>query len=112
MDTKPYSSSVSGGTTTASAKIEFDNLASGGFEISANNVGIENLRIGGSFNRMKFDMHKVTEGIASDNVAGVLDDTCTGDITSTVRSAGISLNNSLNLYMVHAYYDIKNSKEV
>jgi hypothetical protein len=112
MDTKQYSNSVSGGTETASAKIEFDNSVSGGFEIGANNEGIENLRIGASYNRMKFDMHKVTEGIATDNVVGVLDDTYTGDMTSSVRSAGISLHNSVNLYMVHAYYDIKNSKEV
>ena len=109
VDTKAYTGAVGGGTATAAAKIEFDNSVSGGFEIGANNVGIENLRIGASYNRMKFDMDKVTGSITAAGVSGVTDGTYTGDITSTIRSAGISLDNSVNLYMANAYYDIKNS---
>jgi opacity protein-like surface antigen len=109
VDTKPYSGTVGGGTATASAKIEFDNSVSGGFEIGASNVGIENLRIGASYNRMNFDMEKVTGSITAAGISGVTDGTYTGDITSTVRSTGVSLDNSVNLYMANAYYDIKNS---
>jgi opacity protein-like surface antigen len=110
VDTKTYSTSLGGGTATnLSAKIDYDNSVSGGFEIGANNVGIENLRIGASYNRMNFDMDKVTGSGTATGISGVTDGTYTGDITSTVRSAGISLDNSVNLYMVNAYYDIKNS---
>ena len=109
VDTKPYTASVGEGTATASAKIKYDHSVSGGFEIGANNVGIENLRIGVSYNRMKFDMDKVTGSITTTGVTGFEDGTLTGDITSTVRSGGISLDNSVNLYMANAYYDIKNA---
>jgi opacity protein-like surface antigen len=108
VDTK-LSGAIGGGIATASAKIEYDHSVSGGFEIGADNVGIENLRIGVSYNRMKFDMDKVTGTITTTEVAGFDDGTLTGDITSTVRSGGISLDNSVNLYMANAYYDIKNA---
>ena len=108
VDTK-LSGAIGGGTATASAKIEYDHSVSGGFEIGANNVGIENLRIGVSYSRMKFDMDKVTGSITTTGVTGFDDGTLTGDITSTVRSGGISLDNSVNLYMANAYYDIKNA---
>ena len=108
VDTK-LNGTIGGGTATASAKIKYDHSVSGGFEIGANNVGIENLRIGASYNRMKFDMDKVTGSITTTGVTGFDNGTLTGDITSTVRSAGISLDNSVNLYMANAYYDIKNA---
>lgn len=108
VDTK-LNGAIGGGTATASAKIKYDHSVSGGFEIGANNVGIENLRIGVSYNRMKFDMDKVTGSITTTGVTGFDNGTLTGDITSTVRSAGISLDNSVNLYMANAYYDIKNA---
>ncbi len=108
VDTK-LNGAIGGGTATASAKIKYDHSVSGGFEIGANNVGIENLRIGASYNRMKFDMDKVTGSITTTGVTGFDNGTLTGDITSTVRSAGISLDNSVNLYMANAYYDIKNA---
>ena len=109
VDTKAYSGSFGGGTASASAKIEYDNSVSGGFEIGANNVGIENLRIGASYNRMNFDMEKVTGSITAAGISGITDGTYTGDITSYVRSAGVPLDNSVNLYMANAYYDIKNA---
>lgn len=108
VDTK-LNGAIGGGTATASAKIKYDHSVSGGFEIGANNVGIENLRIGVSYSRMKFDMDKVTGSITTTGVTGFENGTLSGDITSTVRSAGISLDNSVNLYMANAYYDIKNA---
>jgi hypothetical protein len=71
VDTK-LSGAIGEGTATASAKIEYDHSVSGGFEIGANNVGIENLRIGVSYNRMKFDMDKVTGSITVTGVTGYL----------------------------------------
>ena len=108
-DIKPFSGSIDDKTIDqATAKIEYDHSVSGGFEIGANNVGIENLRIGASYNRMKFDMDKVTGSI--DGFVGV--DTFNagpGDITEAVKSLNVALDNSVNLYMANAYYDIKNA---
>jgi opacity protein-like surface antigen len=110
VDTQATSVPVGAGTATASAKIEYDNSVSGGFEIGANNVGIENLRIGASYNRMKFDMEKVTGTATAVGVTGFTDNVpVTGDITPYVRDAGVSLDNSVKLYMANAYYDIKNA---
>jgi opacity protein-like surface antigen len=108
VDTKAYSGSIDDVTVTqATAKIKYDNSVSGGFEIGANHVGIENLRIGVSFNRMKFDMDKVTGSISG--ARGVDPFDATGDITENVRSLGVNLDNSVKLYMANAYYDIKNA---
>ena len=107
-DIKPFSGAIGDVTITqATAKIEYDHSVSGGFEIGANNVGIENLRIGASYNRMKFDMDKVTGSISGTSVGGSLD--LTGDITEAVKSLNVALDNSVNLYMANAYYDIKNA---
>jgi opacity protein-like surface antigen len=108
LDTKAYSGSIDDVTVTqATAKIKYDNSVSGGFEIGANHVGIENLRIGVSFNRMKFDMDKVTGSISGTH--GVEPFDATGDITENVRSLGVNLDNSVKLYMANVYYDIKNA---
>ena len=108
VDTKAYSGSIDDVTVTqATAKIKYDNSVSGGFEIGANHVGIENLRIGVSFNRMKFDMDKVTGSISGTRGGDAFN--ATGDITENVRSLGVNLDNSVKLYMANAYYDIKNA---
>ena len=107
-DIKPFSGSIDDKTIDqATAKIEYDHSVSGGFEIGANNVGIENLRIGASYNRMKFDMDKVTGSISGTSGGGSLD--LTGDITEVVKGLNVALDNSVNLYMANAYYDIKNA---
>lgn len=108
VDTK-LSGAIGGGTATASAKIKYDHSVSGGFEIGANNVGIENLRIGVSYSRMKFDMDKVAGSLTVTDVSEDINGSYTGDITPQVKSLGISLDNSVNLYMANAYYDIKNA---
>ena len=110
VDIKPYTSVDDGlGTVSASAKIKYDHSVSGGFEIGANNVGIENLRIGVSYSRMKFDMDKVAGSLTVTDVSSDINGNYTGDITPQVKSLGISLDNSVNLYMANAYYDIKNA---
>jgi opacity protein-like surface antigen len=108
VDTKATNLPISdAATASATAKIKYDNSVSGGFEIGANHVGIENLRIGVSFNRMKFDMEKVTGSLALSTSSASLE--TTGDITEAVRSLGVDLDNSVKLYMANAYYDIKNA---
>jgi opacity protein-like surface antigen len=108
VDTKATNLPISDAVTaSATAKIKYDNSVSGGFEIGANHVGIENLRIGVSFNRMKFDMEKVTGSLALSTSSASLE--TTGDITEAVRSLGVNLDNSVKLYMANAYYDIKNA---
>jgi opacity protein-like surface antigen len=108
VDTKATNLPISdAATASATAKIKYDNSVSGGFEIGANHVGIENLRIGVSFNRMKFDMEKVKGSLALSTSSASLE--TTGDITEAVRSLGVDLDNSVKLYMANAYYDIKNA---
>ena len=108
VDTKATNLPISdAATASATAKIKYDNSVSGGFEIGANHVGIENLRIGVSFNRMKFDMEKVKGSLALSTPSASLE--TTGDITEAVRSLGVNLDNSVKLYMANAYYDIKNA---
>jgi opacity protein-like surface antigen len=108
VDTKATNLPISDAVTaSATAKIKYDNSVSGGFEIGANHVGIENLRIGVSFNRMKFDMEKVKGSLALSTSSASLE--TTGDITEAVRSLGVDLDNSVKLYMANAYYDIKNA---
>jgi opacity protein-like surface antigen len=110
VDTKATNLPISdAATASATAKIKYDNSVSGGFEIGANHVGIENLRIGVSFNRMKFDMEKVTGSLALSAAEGEAIPPITGDITEAVRSLGVNLDNSVKLYMANAYYDIKNA---
>ncbi len=107
-DIKPFSGAIGDVTVTqATAKIEYDHSVSGGFEIGANNVGIENLRIGASYNRMKFDMDKVTGSISGTRGGSALN--VTGDITEVVKDLNVAFDNSVNLYMANAYYDIKNA---
>ena len=108
VDTKATNLPISDAVTaSATAKIKYDNSVSGGFEIGANHVGIENLRIGVSFNRMKFDMEKVKGSLALSTSSASLE--TTGDITEAVRSLGVNLDNTVKLYMANAYYDIKNA---
>lgn len=111
VKTKTYSASFDGGTASGNIKTEYDSSISGGIELGIKNVAIENLRLGASYQTMKFDMEKVT-GTATFAGTGqnyINNGTYTGDITTDIRSAGISLDNRVNLYMVNAYYDIKNS---
>jgi opacity protein-like surface antigen len=111
VQSNTYSTSFDGGTASGSFKTEYDSSVSGGIELGIKNIGIENLRLGASYQTMKFDMEKVT---GTGTIAGTTGDilpngTETGDITSDVRSVGINLDNRVNLYMANAYYDFKNS---
>jgi len=109
VDTENFTGTVGGGTATLSAKGEFDNSFAGGIELGVGNIGASNFRLGASYTRMDFDIEKVTGTLTTVGVSGVADGTYTADITQTVRDAGISLDNRVNLYMANAYYDFKNA---
>ena len=111
VQSETLSTPLDGGSASASFKTKYDSTVSGGFELGIKNIGIENLRLGASYQTMKFDMEKVTGTATLTGTAETLlpNAVYTGDITSNVRSVGINLDNRVNLYMANAYYDFKNS---
>ena len=107
VDTKAYSGTVSGIAYNGRVQVQTDSSLSGGVELGLSNVGIDNFRIGASYNRAQYDMSKVL-AIGSLSYHG---STYAGsvDVTSNLRADGISFDNSVNLYMLNAYYDFKTS---
>jgi len=99
------SQDINGSTlTSASAKIKYDNAWGGGLEVGLRDVGVENLRLAASYQRASFDMKKVTGSATVDGT------NYTEDITSVIKNdLGLNLDNYVNLYMLNAYYDFKNS---
>lgn len=113
VETKTYSGNLNvGGTNVAfsgKAKTEYKSDVGGGIELGLRDVGVSNLRLGASFQRMQFDMEKVTATVAA-SLAGT-SYSASADITSAVRSNNIDLDNSAKVYMLNAYYDFKNSSQ-
>jgi opacity protein-like surface antigen len=117
VDTKTYGGTLTSGGYDISGsghiRVGYDNPLGGGLELGVKNIGIENLRIGASFQRAKFDMKSVhVQGTLNyDNGAGDNGSLSVNEnVTSFVRDTlGVDLNNTMNLYMANAYYDIKNA---
>lgn len=107
VDTKTYSGTVSGIAYNGRVQVQTDSSLSGGVELGLSNVGADNFRLGASYNRAQYDMSKVL-AIGSLAYHGT---TYAGsvDVTSALRADGISFDNSVNLYMLNAYYDFKTS---
>ena len=107
VETKAYNGTYAGIAYNGRIKVETDSSLSGGVEIGLKNVGVENLRLGASYNRAQYDMSSV-KAVGSLAYHGT---TYAGsvDVTSALRADGISFDNSANLYMLNAYYDIKTS---
>lgn len=107
VDTKTYSGTVSGVAYNGRVQVQTDSSLSGGVELGLNNVGIDNLRFGASYNRAQYDMSKVLAigslAYHGSTYAGSV------DVTSALKADGISFDNSVNLYMLNAYYDFKTS---
>jgi opacity protein-like surface antigen len=113
-DTKPHSGSNGGITfNNTNLNLDYDSSTTFGFELGAKDV-IPNVRIGASISRMNFDLKSATvNGSFTD---GSTDSTTTITGPSSVSgndlvAAGLNLDKSVNLYMVNAYYDFKNSTE-
>jgi opacity protein-like surface antigen len=117
VDTKTYGGTLTAGgydfTGSGHLRVGYDNPIGGGLELGVKNIGIENLRIGASYQRAKFDMKSVhVQGTLNFNEIAGSDDGTFGvneNITSDMRSLGVNLDNSMSLYMLNAYYDVKNS---
>ena len=113
VETKTYSGNLNvNGTNVAfsgKAKTEYKSDVGGGIELGLRDVGISNLRLGASYQRMQFDMEKVIASVAV-SLAGTTYSQ-SADITSAVRAENINLDNSVKVYMLNAYYDFKNSSQ-
>ena len=109
VDTNTYTGSVDGITAIGlRAKLEYDNSATFGVEFGFKDVIIPNLRIGASYQNLKFDFDSAEFNGSITNGAT----TITGPVTVTsadLSSVGVSLDNRVNLFMVNAYYDFKTS---
>jgi opacity protein-like surface antigen len=109
--TKSYSGTSGNVTATnLSATLDFDSSATYGFEFGYKDVIVPNLRLGASFNTMKFDL-------ASAQINGQLTaggQTYTGPVNlsrSQVNGSGLNFDNRVNLYMLNAYYDFKSDSQ-
>jgi opacity protein-like surface antigen len=108
VDSKTVSDSIGNVRLSGKLKNNYDSDATYGFEIGAKNVGIENLRLGASYSRAEFDFKSagLTGTISTD--AGST--TISGSASrSQLGSYASTLDAKLNLYMLNAYYDFKNS---
>jgi opacity protein-like surface antigen len=108
VDTKTLS--ITSGTFRASGKMgfEYDSDATYGAEIGLRDVLIPNLRIGASYSRAEFDMNKANLSVSASVNGGST--TLTGSATrSQLGSYADTFDAKINLYMLNAYYDFKNS---
>lgn len=111
VDTNTYTG-TSGNITATNLRLtaDYDSSATFGAEFGFKDVIVPNLRIGASISTMKFDLKSAElNGVITDGV-----DTITGPVTVTradLASVGANSDNRVNLYMVNAYYDFKNSTD-
>ena len=108
VDSKTISDSVGNFRVSGKLKLNYDSDATYGFEIGAKDVGIENLRIGASYSRAEFDFKSagLTATISTDGGGTTISGSAS---RSQLGSYASSLDAKLNLYMLNAYYDFKNS---
>lgn len=108
VDSKTISDSVGNVRVSGKLKLNYDSDATYGFEIGAKDVGIENLRIGASYSRAEFDFKSagLTATISTDGGGTTISGSAS---RSQLGSYASSLDAKLNLYMLNAYYDFKNS---
>jgi opacity protein-like surface antigen len=108
VDSKTVSDSIGNVQLSGKLKNNYDSDATYGFEIGAKNVGIENLRLGASYSRAEFDFKSagltgtISTDAGSTSISGSASRSQLGSYAST-------LDAKLNLYMLNAYYDFKNS---
>lgn len=108
VDSKTLSDSVGNVRVSGKLNLKYDSDATYGFEIGAKDVGIENLRIGASYSRAEFDFKSAGLSATISTDAGAT--TISGSASrSQLGSYASSLDAKLNLYMLNAYYDFKNS---
>jgi opacity protein-like surface antigen len=111
VDTNTYSG-TSGGITATNLKgtLDYKSDYMVGAEFGFKDVLVPNFRVGVSYSTVKFDLNKaVISGSVTNGT-----NTITGPITASAAdfaSVGVNLDNRINLYMLNAYYDFKNSTD-
>ena len=114
VDTKTLN--VSGTNFTAAAKLnmKYDSDATYGGEIGLSDFLMPNFRIGASYSRSEFDFKNAT--LSASGTATINGTSYSGSGTGTVTRADMGsladqVDAKLNLYMLNAYYDFKNSSQ-
>lgn len=110
IDTKTYSGSDGVITfTNASLNLDYDSSTTLGFEFGAKDV-IPNVRIAAAISTLKMELKSAKiNGSFSDGAT-----TITGPISASatnLAAAGLNFDNTVNLYMVNAYYDFQVSEK-
>jgi opacity protein-like surface antigen len=108
VDSKTVSDSIGNVRLSGKLNLKYDSDATYGFEIGAKNVGIENLRLGASYSRAEFDFKStgLTGTISTDAGSSTISGSAS---RSQLGSYASTLDAKINLYMLNAYYDFKNS---
>jgi opacity protein-like surface antigen len=114
VDTKTLN--VSGTNFTAAAKLnmKYDSDATYGGEIGLSGIVIPNFRIGASYSRSEFDFKNAT--LAASGTATINGTSYSASGVGTVNRADLGslagqFDAKINLYMLNAYYDFKNSSQ-
>jgi opacity protein-like surface antigen len=114
VDTKTLN--VSGTNFTAAAKLnmKYDSDATYGGEIGFRDILIPNFRIGASYSRSEFDFKDAT--LSASGTATINGTSYSASGSGTVTRANLGslaseLDAKINLYMLNAYYDFKNSSQ-
>lgn len=112
VDTNTYSGTLgSASASNAKVSLDYDSSAVFGAEFGFKDVLVPNVRVGASVATMKFDLNRAQLSSGSVN-----DGTTTYNAPYTISKAdvdsyGVNLDNRVNLYMLNAYYDFKNTSD-
>jgi opacity protein-like surface antigen len=108
VDTDPYSYTSGGNTVSETYKLDYDSSAMFGAEFGFKDVLVPNLRIGVAIATMKFDLNSAQLTKTINN--GITTTTTTENLTGDRLVAnGLHFDSRINLYMLNAYYDFKNT---
>lgn len=108
VDTDAFGSSGSGYTRSETYKLNYESSATFGAEFGYKDVLMPNLRIGASVATMKFDLKSAH--LDTTTISGAITTFDTGNLTpAEVADEGLNFNSRVNLYMLNAYYDFKNT---
>jgi len=108
VDTDAYNSSGPGFTRSETYKLDYDSSAMYGAEFGFKDVLMPNLRIGASIATMKFDLKSAQ--LDTITTSGTVITTDRGTLSAAeVAAEGLNFNSRINLYMLNAYYDFKNT---
>lgn len=101
IDTETFSSVETG---TVQGSLEYDSAVGYGLEIGIKNFESYNiLRMGLAWNRFSADLDKASIDISGGTLIGPISGSAS---SSELKSAGLNLDNDVNVYTANFYYDI------